>query len=165
MTERIVLIIYSSKNSLELFRCAAPAAAVCISYIHHGPEQAWLSANILSARTPLRKDFQRLYKLKMKEDDKKSFVSYDIKAPAENKIFHSLAEARLFRKLTQKDLSEKTGIAQTEISKIEKGIRNPSLALLRRLADGMDMILTISFIPDNRTSSGDCPENGDRKDS
>jgi len=40
--------------------------------------------------------------------------------------------------------------AQTEISKLEKGTRNPSINLLQRLAEGMDMILKISFVPKER---------------
>lgn len=48
-------------------------------------------------------------------------------------------------KLTQKDLSEKTGIYQADISKIERGIGNPSLSTIKRLADGLDMDLEISF--------------------
>ena len=48
-------------------------------------------------------------------------------------------------KLTQKDLSEKTGIYQADISKIERGIGNPSLLTLKRLADGLDMDLILDF--------------------
>ena len=51
------------------------------------------------------------------------------------------------RGMSQKEFSEKTGIAQTEISKLENGNRNPSIKLLQRLAEGMDMVLTISFKP------------------
>ena len=53
--------------------------------------------------------------------------------------------------MTQKELAEKTGIAQTEISRLENGTRNPSIKLLQRLADGMDMVLNISFTPKART--------------
>ncbi|MBQ1873513.1 MAG: helix-turn-helix transcriptional regulator, partial [Succinivibrionaceae bacterium] len=34
-----------------------------------------------------------------------------------------------------------------DISKIENGTRNPSLNLLKRLADGMGMTLKIEFVP------------------
>ena len=57
------------------------------------------------------------------------------------------AEARNRQNLTQKELAEKTGIAQTEISRIESGARNPSLKILQRLADGMGMVLKVSFEP------------------
>ena len=48
--------------------------------------------------------------------------------------------------MTQKQLSEKTGIYQAEISKIERGIGNPSLSTLQRLAAGLDMHLDIRFV-------------------
>ena len=65
----------------------------------------------------------------------------------EMSVIRALVEARTSQNLTQKELSERTGIAQTEISKLEKGTRNPSIKLLQRLADGMDMVLNISFTP------------------
>ncbi|MBR6642967.1 MAG: helix-turn-helix transcriptional regulator, partial [Lachnospiraceae bacterium] len=48
---------------------------------------------------------------------------------------------------TQKQLSERTGINQADISKLENGTRNPSLNMLKRLADGLDMTLKLEFIP------------------
>ncbi|WP_295918453.1 helix-turn-helix transcriptional regulator [Anaerovibrio lipolyticus] len=65
----------------------------------------------------------------------------------EFKIIRALIDARTLSNLTQKELSERTGIAQTEISRIENGSRNPSIKLLQRLADGMGMVLNISFTP------------------
>ena len=41
----------------------------------------------------------------------------------------------------------RTGINQADISKLENGTRNPSLNLLKRLADGMDMMLELKFVP------------------
>lgn len=41
-------------------------------------------------------------------------------------ILRAINEARSSQNLTQKELAMRTGIAQTEISKIEKGTRNPS---------------------------------------
>lgn len=62
-------------------------------------------------------------------------------------IIKALVDARNSLNLTQKELSERTGINQADISKIENGTRNPSLNLLKRLADGMGMVLKIEFIP------------------
>ena len=58
----------------------------------------------------------------------------------------NLIKAREIVGLTQKELSEKTGIYQADISKIERGIANPSLSTLKRLADGMGMELQLAFI-------------------
>ncbi len=62
-------------------------------------------------------------------------------------VIRALVDARVSQNLTQKELAERTGINQADISKIEKGTRNPSLNLLKRLADGMDMVLKIEFVP------------------
>lgn len=56
-----------------------------------------------------------------------------------------LSDAREKAELTQKQLSERTGIYQADISKIERGIGNPSVSTLQRLADGMGMNLIIEF--------------------
>ena len=74
-----------------------------------------------------------------------------VKAYAESEpemnIIRAIVDARNQQKLTQKELAERTGIAQTEISRIESGARNPSLKILQRLADGMGMVLKVSFEP------------------
>ena len=66
-------------------------------------------------------------------------------------IIKALVDARNSLNLTQKELTERTGINQADISKIENSTRNPSLNLLKRLADGMGMVLKIEFIPKQRT--------------
>ncbi|GAA6292141.1 hypothetical protein F220043C3_05750 [Enterocloster asparagiformis] len=58
-----------------------------------------------------------------------------------------MVEARISQNLTQKELAARTGIDQADISKLENGTRNPSLNLLKRLADGMGMVLRIEFVP------------------
>ncbi len=62
-------------------------------------------------------------------------------------VIRAIVNARISQNLTQKELAAKTGINQADISKLENGTRNPSLKLLKRLADGMDMVLKIEFIP------------------
>ena len=62
-------------------------------------------------------------------------------------LIRAMIDARTMRNITQKELSERTGIAQTEISRLENGTRNPSIKLLQRLADGMDMVLNVTFVP------------------
>ena len=62
-------------------------------------------------------------------------------------IVQALIDARKNVGLTQKQLSERTGIAQSDISKLESGDGNPSLKTLKRLAAAMDMTLKIEFTP------------------
>ncbi len=73
-------------------------------------------------------------------------AEYDALQP-EFDIIQTMIDARVQQNMTQKELAEKTGIAQTEISRIENGSRNPSIRLLQRLADGMGMVLKVSFEP------------------
>lgn len=62
-------------------------------------------------------------------------------------VIRAIVEARTSQNLTQKELAERTGINQADISKLENGTRNPTVNLLKRLAEGMDMVLKIEFIP------------------
>lgn len=62
-------------------------------------------------------------------------------------IIQALIDARKQQNITQKELSERTGITQADISRIENGTRNPSLAMLKRLAKGIGMQLKVEFIP------------------
>lgn len=61
-------------------------------------------------------------------------------------IAQAMIDARKESGLTQKQLSERTGIAQADISKLERGNANPSLRTLQRLAAGMGMNVRIEFV-------------------
>jgi transcriptional regulator with XRE-family HTH domain len=62
-------------------------------------------------------------------------------------IVQAMINARKNIGLTQKQLSDKTGIDQGDISRIERGEANPSLKTLKRLATGMNMKLRLEFLP------------------
>lgn len=62
-------------------------------------------------------------------------------------VIRAIVNARNSQNLTQKELAERTGINQADISKLENGTRNPSINLLKRLAEGMGMVLKIEFVP------------------
>lgn len=61
-------------------------------------------------------------------------------------IIQAIIDARQETGLTQRDLSERTGIAQSDISKLENGNANPSIRTLKRLAEAMGKQLKISFV-------------------
>ena len=65
----------------------------------------------------------------------------------EMNVIRAIVDARISQNLTQAELAERTGINQADISKLENGTRNPSLKLLKRLAEGMEMVLKVEFIP------------------
>lgn len=80
------------------------------------------------------------------EEFKKEYDALD----TEFSIIQAMLDARKAAGLTQKDLAERTGIAQADISKLENGNANPSLRTLQRLAEGMGMRLKLEFVPVNR---------------
>ena len=67
----------------------------------------------------------------------------------ERAVIQALIDARQKAGLTQKELSERTGIAQGDISKLENGNANPSIRTLQRLANGMGMTLKVEFLPNS----------------
>ena len=91
------------------------------------------------------------YKEKRMRDP--SFAQAYAETEPELNVIRAMITARESRHMTQKQPSERTGIAQAEISRLENGSRNPSIRLLQRLADGMDMVLHVSFTPKNTTGA------------
>ena len=67
----------------------------------------------------------------------------------ERAVIQAIIDARRQSGLTQKELSDRTGIAQGDISKLENGNANPSIRTLQRLASGMGMTLRVEFLPGN----------------
>lgn len=65
-------------------------------------------------------------------------------------ITRAILDARINAGMTQSELSKKSGISQADISRLEKGTRNPSIALLKRLAEAMDSTLKIEFVPNRK---------------
>ncbi len=73
-------------------------------------------------------------------------AEYEAQQP-EFDLIRAMIEARQETGLTQKELSERTGISQGDISKLERGNGNPSLRTLQRLAAGLGRTLKIEFVP------------------
>ena len=92
-------------------------------------------------------DLQQLKDELMKDHEFRK--EYDALQP-EMDITRVLLDARIKAGLSQTELAERTGISQADISRLENGTRNPSLALLKRLATAMDSTLRIEFIPNKK---------------
>ena len=75
-------------------------------------------------------------------DSEPSFEDYDV----EKELRQLITSTRNTLGMTQKQLAEKSGVSQANISKIENGSYHPSLAILKRIADGMGKRLVISFV-------------------
>ena len=71
---------------------------------------------------------------------------YEALSP-EYEVAKMIIACRNAENLTQKQLSELTGIDQADISKLERGNANPSVKTLIRLATAMNMQLKIEFVP------------------
>lgn len=89
-------------------------------------------------------DFQAYLKEQLQDAEFKK--EWDNLEPEYNAI-QAIINARKKCNITQKELAEKTGINQADISKIETGNANPTLQVLKRLAEGMDMVLKLEFVP------------------
>jgi transcriptional regulator with XRE-family HTH domain len=84
--------------------------------------------------------------LEMQMEDEEFRKEYEAIQP-EIDVIRAIVDARTSQNMTQKELAERTGINQADISKLENGTRNPSVNLLKRLAEGMGMTLKIEFVP------------------
>ena len=63
----------------------------------------------------------------------------------EYQLAKQLIEARLAKKLSQRDLAKKLKTSQAVISRIETMNANPSLFLLKRIAQTLNIKLTVSL--------------------
>ena len=60
-------------------------------------------------------------------------------------VGNAVAAARAKKGISQKELSEATGIDQSDLSKIERGAANPSVGTLNRIAEALDAKLFVSI--------------------
>lgn len=67
---------------------------------------------------------------------------YDIFA----EIAENLVTARMEERLTQGELARRCGISQANISKFETGSSRPTLATLKKIADGLGRRLSVTFV-------------------
>ena len=67
------------------------------------------------------------------------------KTRADYEVMRALIAARTSQNITQKELSRRTGIRQSNISRIENGTCSPTVATLKALAEGVGKELHIEF--------------------
>jgi len=63
----------------------------------------------------------------------------------EREYIKAIITARIEQNMTQQELSKKTGIRQSNISRIENGNCSPTIATLQLIANGMGKKLHIEF--------------------
>lgn len=74
-------------------------------------------------------------------NEKKDDYDYDIETELRELIIHTRTKLGL----TQKQLAEKSGVSQANLSRIENGSYNPSIPILKRIADALGKRLVIDF--------------------
>ena len=88
-------------------------------------------------------EFKELLAEQMKDEEfRKEYEALEPKFT----IMQAMIDARNAEGMTQKELSERSGIAQGDISKMENGNANPSIKTLQRLAKAMGKSLRIEFV-------------------
>ncbi len=94
------------------------------------------------------RDFQKILDEKLKSTfieantDEEPVIEYDIFG----EIREEIIQTRKSRQISQKELAEKSGISQSNISKIENGHNIPSIPVLKRIADGLGKRLSVTFV-------------------
>lgn len=88
-------------------------------------------------------DFRNYLKEQLKDSD--FAEEYEAQKP-EYEAIRAVIAARLEQHMTQKELAQKTGIRQSNISRIESGSTSPTVETLARIAAGLGKQLKIDFI-------------------
>ncbi len=88
-------------------------------------------------------DFRNYLKEQLK--DSEFAEEYEAQKP-EYEAIRAVIAARLEQHMTQKELAQKTGIRQSNISRIESGSTSPTVETLARIAAGLGKELKIDFI-------------------
>ena len=92
-------------------------------------------------------DFQKLLDQALEKvnltpvDDTPEIEEYDIDAEVRDLVISDRSAANL----TQKQLAQRSGVSQANISKIENGNYQPSLSTLKRIAGALGKRLVVSF--------------------
>ena len=71
-------------------------------------------------------------------------AEYERQQP-EYECMRAIVAARMEQGITQKELAERSGIRQSNISRIESGASSPTISTLLSLAEGMGKKLHIEF--------------------
>ncbi len=87
-------------------------------------------------------DIDELLQEELKDEE---FAKIWEETELEYQIKRMLVAARIEKKMTQKDLAEKSGVRQSNISRIESGACVPTITTLKELAKGLGKTLKIEL--------------------
>ena len=92
------------------------------------------------------------YRRQLMQDPKVASVQRQLQPKLD--LGRQILHLRLERGWTQKELAERAGTKQANISRLENGLLNPSVDMLRRVAEALGVDLTISFTMPRSASPG-----------
>ncbi len=78
--------------------------------------------------------------------DHKVKKAYEVLQP-EFAIVQAIIDARIKKQITQEDLAKRMGTGQAVISRLENANARPSLSLIQRLADALNLKVELHFTP------------------
>jgi len=87
-------------------------------------------------------DFERHLEEQLKDPE---FASEWEAQKPERDYIKAILEVRKDQNLTQKELAEKSGVKQSNISRIETGSASPTVATLQKIAKGVGKTLHLEF--------------------
>ena len=81
--------------------------------------------------------------------------------PEDGAIYSEIAqqvyEQRIANRLSQSELAELCGTAQSAIARLERGDRPPRIDTLQRIADALNCSLIVTFAPRTQSQSDSTP--------
>lgn len=87
-------------------------------------------------------DFEDFKRESLKDPELKR--EYDKLGP-EFELINKIIEARIHKKLTQKDIADRMGTKQSALARLESGRANPTLAFVQKLATALGTDITLTF--------------------
>lgn len=81
-----------------------------------------------------------------------SLLIEQTKVQLKDRIIQQYIFLRKEKNLSQEDIANSTGIARTNISRIESGKYTPTIEVLTKLATALDMDLEIRFVEKKQTT-------------
>ncbi|MBU1117502.1 helix-turn-helix domain-containing protein [Patescibacteria group bacterium] len=69
---------------------------------------------------------------------------YDKLGP-EFELINKIIEARIHKKLTQKDIADRMGTKQSALARLESGRCNPTIGFVQKLATALGTDITLTF--------------------
>lgn len=78
-------------------------------------------------------------------------------------VARNLRKLRVKQKLSQENLAVDAGIDRTYVSRLERGMENPTIAVLERLADALDAQIVEFFVVPSASERPPQPLPGGRR--